>query len=449
MIGKSNLRRLLALLMVFGLVAAACSSSSDVAASNDDEPAAEVDEADNDESDDDGAESDDDGAESDDDGVVEANAVACPHEGNTVFLFGPYEANESAGVNWRAGVDHGIRDINADGGILGCQIEIEWQDTQADADISKQVVANGVELEPYAIFGTVFSGSTIVNMVEAQRAGIPQIVGSEAATITDRSINGDNDFIFRTSFGGDNSAPKLAQILLDAGVTSVDTIYKNDEFGISGFEAHQEVFEAVGITINSEIIVQPQQQDLAAEVAQLAGLDGDAVFTSLSEIETGALHSEVAIQGFDKQLYGSDPLTAGGSISLANNPADANGAISHSGVVPGAEVFAEWTEAHDELFPELSESRDHNNIKGYLGVHVLKEITERLGAFDQASFGDELRCATITTDDEPGVLLDVTYDGNGDLDRDSFIVEVVDGVGIATGTVGPLGNLADRGCPGQ
>ena len=188
---------------------------------------------------------------------------------------------------------------------------------------------------------------------------------------------------------------------------------------------------------------------MAAEVAQLAGLDGDAVFTSLSEIETGALHSEVAIQGFDKQLYGSDPLTAGGSISLANNPSDANGAISHSGVVPGAEVFAEWTEAHDELFPELSESRDHNNIKGYLGVHVLKEVTERLGAFDQASFGDELRCATITTDDEPGVLLDVTYDGNGDLDRDSFIVEVVDGVGIATGTVGPLGNLADRGCPGQ
>ena len=222
MIGKSNLRRLLALLMVFGLVAAACSSSSDVAASDDDEPdTAEVDEADNDEPDDDGA-IEEDGEE---DGVVEANAVACPHEGNTVFLFGPYEANESAGVNWRAGVDHGIRDINADGGILGCQIEIEWQDTQADADISKQVVANGVELEPYAIFGTVFSGSTIVNMVEAQRAGIPQIVGSEAATITDRSINGDNDFIFRTSFGGDNSAPKLAQILLDAGVTSVDAIY--------------------------------------------------------------------------------------------------------------------------------------------------------------------------------------------------------------------------------
>ena len=439
--GKSNLRRLLALLLVFGLVAAACSSSADDVASGDD--VAESNDADA--GDDAG---DDDAGDDAGDDASAGGAVECPHDNNTVFLFGPYEANESAGVNWRAGVDHGIRDINADGGILGCQIEIEWQDTQADADISKQVVANGVELEPYAIFGTVFSGSTIVNMVEAQRAGIPQIVGSEAATITDRSINGDNDFIFRTSFGGDNSAPKLAQILLDAGVTSVDAIYKNDEFGISGFEAHQEVFEAAGITINSEIVVQPQQQDMAAEVATLAGSDGDAVFTSLSEIETGALHSEVAIQGFDKQLYGSDPLTAGGSISLANNPSDANGAISHSGVVPGAEVFAEWTEAHIELFPELELSADHNNIKGYLGVHVLKEITERLGSFDQAAFGDEIRCATITTEDEPGVLLDVTYDGNGDLDRESFIVEVVDGVGIATGIVPPLGNLADRGCAG-
>lgn len=444
MIRKSNLRRLLALLMVFGLVAAACSSGTDeVASSSTDEPA-EVEEAE--------AEADEpaeaEEAEAEEATPVDAGAVECPHENGTVFLFGPYEANESAGVNWRAGVDHGIRDINADGGILGCEITIEWQDTQADADISKQVVANGVELDPYAIFGTVFSGSTIVNMVEAQRAGIPQIVGSEAATITDRSINGDNDFIFRTSFGGDNSAPKLAQILLDAGVSSVDAIYKNDEFGISGFEAHQEVFEAVGITINSEVVVQPQQQDMAAEVATLAGSDADAVFTSLSEIETGAFHSEVAIQGFDKQLYGSDPLTAGGSISLANNPADANGAISHSGVVPGADIFAEWSLAHDEFAPELEESKDHNNIKGYLGVHVLKEITERMGSFDRDNFGDNLRCATITTDDEPGVLLDVTYDGNGDLDRDSFIVEVVDGVGVATGTVGPLGNLAERGCAG-
>ena len=130
-------------------------------------------------------------------------------------------------------------DVNAEGGILGCEITVEFQDTQADPDISKQVVAEGVEKDPYAILGTVFSSSTIVNMVEAQRAEIPQFVGAEAPSITNREENGDNDFIFRTAFGGDNAAPKLVAFMLEEGVGKVDIIFKNDEFGAGGAEAHK------------------------------------------------------------------------------------------------------------------------------------------------------------------------------------------------------------------
>jgi hypothetical protein len=43
-------------------------------------------------------------------------------------------------------------------------------------------------------------------------------------------------------------------------------------------------------------------------------------------------------------------------------------------------------------------------------------------------------------------LLDVSYDGNGDIDRESYIVSVVDGVGQIVETVPPLDNLDDRGC---
>ena len=43
-------------------------------------------------------------------------------------------------------------------------------------------------------------------------------------------------------------------------------------------------------------------------------------------------------------------------------------------------------------------------------------------------------------------LLDVTFDGNGDLDRESFILEVVDGVGVVSASAPPLDNLSERGC---
>lgn len=425
-----SLHQLIAMLFAVALIAAACGGSDDSETTA--EPAVES-------TADDAAES----AEADDAAEAEAG-VECPHENGTVFLFGPYEANQPAGVNWRAGVDHAIEDVNAAGGILGCTVEIEWQDTQADPDVSKQVVAEGAEKNPYAIIGPMFSGSTIVNMVEAQRAEIPQIVGSESPAITNRAENGDNDFIFRTSFGGDNSAPKLTQFMISEGVEKIDIIFKNDEFGAGGAGAQKDSMIAAGIEIGEEIAIQPEQIDLSAEVTQLANSDSDAVFVFFSEIETGAFFSEVAAQGFDKQLYGADPLTSAASIDLAT-PGSADGAKSHSGVVAGAPQFADWLAAHQEFDPSLT-GIDHNNIKGYLGIHVLKEITERMGSFDRVRFTEELHCATITTEDEPGVLLDVTYDGNGDVDRESFIVEVIDGVGAVSTTVPPLGNLADRGC---
>ena len=165
-----------------------------------------------------------------------------------MFLFVPFEGNQPVGVNWRAGIEHAVGEINDAGGILGCQITTEFQDTQADPDVSKQVVAEGVEKDPYAILGTVFSSSTVVNMIEAQRAEIPMFVGAEAPSITNREENGDNDFIFRTSFGSDNAAPKLVNYMVEQGVESVDIVYKNDEYGAGGSAAHKAQFEEAGIT---------------------------------------------------------------------------------------------------------------------------------------------------------------------------------------------------------
>src|SRR4029453_5948420 len=89
---------------------------------------------------------------------------------------------------------------------------------------------------------------------------------------------------------------------------------------------------------------------------------------------------------------------------------------------------------------------DHNSIKGYTIVHVVKETIERIDGVDNSKFSHTLPGATLTADGEPGLLLDVSYDGNGDIDRESYIVSVVDGVGGVLETVPPPDNLDDRGC---
>jgi len=50
-----------------------------------------------------------------------------------------------------------------------------------------------------------------------------------------------------------------------------------------------------------------------------------------------------------------------------------------------------------------------------------------------------LHGAQILVKDYPGVLLDMTFDANGDLDRESFLVKVVNGKQVVTDTLPPAG----------
>ena len=134
----------------------------------------------------------------------------------------------TAGVNWNDGVKMAIEEINAAGGILGKQVELSEYDSQSDAQTSRAMVQKAIDDGAYALLGTVYSGSTIVNMLVAQQAEIPQFTGSESARITAMG----NPFIFRTSFGSQKSMPKIAQYMQDEmGVKKVAIVWANTEFG--------------------------------------------------------------------------------------------------------------------------------------------------------------------------------------------------------------------------
>ena len=104
-------------------------------------------------------------------------------------------AGAVSGTNFRDGAHLAVEEINAAGGILGQQIEMTDYDTQSDPQVSRALVQKAIDADAYAIMGTVFSGSTIVNMIVAQQSGVPQMTGAEAPNVTAQG----NPYIFRTS----------------------------------------------------------------------------------------------------------------------------------------------------------------------------------------------------------------------------------------------------------
>jgi branched-chain amino acid transport system substrate-binding protein len=104
----------------------------------------------------------------------------------------------------------------------------------------------------------------------------------------------------------------------------------------------------------------------------------------------------------------------------------ANGVRGHVGLTADAPIPA--VQAFAERFKKrFNDVNDHNGIKGYTAMYAIKHVVEKNGKFDPKLFAATLRGLTIKPADEPGILMEATWDKNGDIDRESFLAEIVDG----------------------
>src|SRR5207249_10938605 len=129
-------------------------------------------------------------------------------------------------------------------------------------------------------------------------------------------------------------------------------------------------------------------------------------------------------QGYDKPIVGETVLTSQKVIELAGE--SANGAVAHVGLTadapdPGIRAFAA------KFQKEYNYKPDHNGLKGYSGMYIVKAVTEKVGKLDPKAFADAMHGVRLSAKDYPGVLMDVRFDKNGDLDRESFMTKVAHG----------------------
>ncbi|MCX8998205.1 ABC transporter substrate-binding protein [Rhizobiaceae bacterium BDR2-2] len=357
-----------------------------------------------------------------------APALADLKVGSIVELSGPGAA---AGTNFRDGVKMGFEEINAQGGILNEQVRITEYDSQTDPQVSRAMVQKAIDDGVYAIMGTVFSSSTVVNMLVARQYGIPQFTGSEAPSITDKG----NPYIFRTAFGSQKGVPKMAKYMVEQmGVKKVGVAWANTEFGKGGHQAFLEEMEKAGIPVVVDVPAEQAQADFSADILRLKNSDADAIFVYLTEEESARFLREARKQGIDKPLVGETTLIGHKVIELAGDAA--NGAMGHVGLTPDANIPA-MTEMVERFKTKFRYTPDHNAIKGYTAAWTLKYVTELVGSADGKAVAEKLHGLTLKASEYPGVLMDVSWDETGEMSRESFFVKVEDGKQVVEAILPP------------
>jgi len=327
----------------------------------------------------------------------------------------------TVGNNFKNGMSLAIQEINASGGILGRQIEVTHSDTQSNPGVAKGLAQKAVDDDVFAVFGPGFSGSVLVSMNETKRAQIPNFTGGEAASVTMQG----NPYIFRTALGQQFAMPKAARYMVNnLKAKTVAVIYGNNDYGKGGRDMITKSLGELGAKVVADISTDPGKLDFSAPVLQAKQSNADVIFVYTNEEEAARCLRELRKQGVTKPIFGETVLTGQKVIELAGEAA--NGVQAHIGLsvdapVPAMRAFKARFEKAYHYIP------DHNGIKGYTSVYVMKAAIEKAGKVDRAAFAKVMKGLKISAAQYPNVLMDVSYDDKGDLDRQSFIVEVRNG----------------------
>ncbi|MFC5520299.1 ABC transporter substrate-binding protein [Polaromonas jejuensis] len=354
----------------------------------------------------------------------------------TVPVFGLVELSgtgATSGSNFDNGIKLAVKEINAAGGILGRKVSYVSMDTQSNPGVAKALAQKAVDQGAYVVMGPVFSGSIMVSMAETRRAEIPNFTGGEAASITQQG----NPYIFRTSFTQSTAMPKVAAYIHDTvKARTVDVIYVNNDFGKGGLDLIKKELEARGIKVPNSISTDPGQLDFSAPVLKARQSGSDAVFVYSNEEESARALRELRKQGYTKPMIGETVLTSQKVIELAGDAA--NGAVAHVGLTADAPqpLIKKFSDA---FFAEYKIKSDHNGLKGYSGMYLVKAVTEKIGKFDPKAFAAAMKGVTLSVKDHPGILMDVSFDQNGDLDRESYMTRVENGKQVVSAILPPVG----------
>ena len=70
-------------------------------------------------------------------------------------------------------------------------------------------------------------------------------------------------------------------------------------------------------------------------------------------------------------------------------------------------------------------------------MYVVKAVTEKVGKLDAKAFAKAMHGVRLSAKEHPGILMDVSFDDKGDLDRESFMTKVVNGKQEVIATLPP------------
>ena len=272
-----------------------------------------------------------------------ANAADCKVTvGLVMELTGPAGEYGQAGAK---SVEMAFRDINAAGGVHGCDLVTDTRDSQSQGNVAVDAATQLVQVKKVpAIIGGIISSVTIpiLTSVTAPAKIVQVSPAASSPTLTALGRDGKtNGIFFRTITSDSLQGIAAAKYAMDKGFKKLAIIHVNSDFGVNMVAEFSKAYKALGGTIVSTTPYNEKQSSYASEVT--AGMAGspDGLYLVSTPVDGATIARTWISQGGPQKFLLNDGMNSPDFIDSvgADYLKDAYGTSSGTTPTPSTVYF--------------------------------------------------------------------------------------------------------------
>ncbi|MGA1804549.1 ABC transporter substrate-binding protein [Rhizobium sp. HT1-10] len=241
-----------------------------------------------------------------------ANAADCKITvGLVMELTGPAGEYGQAGAK---SVEMAFRDLNAAGGVRGCDLVTDTRDSQSQGNVAVDAATQLVQVKkvPVVIGGIISSVSIpILTSVTAPAKVVQISPASSSPTLTALGRDGKtNGIFFRTITSDALQGVAAAKYAVDKGFKKLAIIHVNSDFGVNMSAEFSRAYKALGGTIVSDTPYNEKQSSYASEVTAAMSGSPDGLYLISTPVDGATIARTWVSQGGVQKFLLNDGMNS-------------------------------------------------------------------------------------------------------------------------------------------
>ena len=326
------------------------------------------------------------------------------------------------GTSVRNGAKIAVDEINAAGGIDGKQVELLFEDSQADPESAVSAYGKLMDDGMDVSLGGVFSGETASITAAAVADDILLLTPSGSA---DKAIEG-NDKAFRVCFYDSYQGAAAANYIKDNEMaTEVGVLYESDyDYSVGLYEAFVAECEKLDLSIvETQTFTTTTATDFSTQIDALVASGVKLVFMPIYAEEASTFLTQAKGKfADDVYFFGADGLD-GILGKVEQDPSIADNVLMLTPFAADSEdaKVKAFVESYKKAY---NATPDQFAADGYDAVYIIKAAIEAAGS----TSGEEL-AKTMTTLEYAGVTGSMTWGADGNTVKNASAILYKGGVG--------------------